>query len=145
MKSVHPFSRFGLAFALAMGLVSGPNASAQEAGAEETVLYQTWFGANSQNMPEKAQEAAKAYLEKFPKGQYAAYLKNWLMGPKLQAFNTALQAKNIDEMVKVGRDILSADPENLGIHYAIASSSRPRPRISAMRRKRSSSPSRRSS
>lgn len=118
MKSFH---RFGpLALTLAVCLAAAPSARAQEASAEETVLYQTWFGANSQGMQDKAAEAAQAYLEKFPKGQYAAYLKNWLMGPKLQAFNAALQAKNTDAMIKVGRDILKQDPENLGIHYGIA-------------------------
>jgi len=118
MKSIQSPGRFALV--LAVCLACAPLAPAQEASADETVLYQTWFGANSQGMQDKAMEAAKAYLEKFPKGQYAAYLKNWLMGPKLTAFNAALQAKNIDEMIKVGRDILTLDPENLGIHYAIA-------------------------
>jgi len=118
MKSFHTFGR--VALILAVCLVHTPSARAQEASADETVLYQTWFGANSQGMQDKALEAAQAYLEKFPKGQYAAYLKNWLLGPKLQAFNAALQAKNTDEMIKVGRDILKADPENLSIHYGIA-------------------------
>jgi tetratricopeptide (TPR) repeat protein len=118
MKSFHTFGR--VALILAVCLVYTPSARAQEASADETVLYQTWFGANSQGMQDKALEAAQAYLEKFPKGQYAAYLKNWLLGPKLQAFNAALQAKNTDEMIKVGRDILKADPENLSIHYGIA-------------------------
>ena len=118
MKSFHSFGP--LALTLAVCLAAAPAARAQEASAEETVLYQTWFGANSQGMQDKAAEAAQAYLEKFPKGQYAAYLKNWLMGPKLQAFNAALQAKNTDEMIKVGRDILKQDPENLSIHYGIA-------------------------
>jgi len=118
MKSFQSVAR--VALILAVCLAATPAARAQEASAEETVLYQTWFGANSQGMQDKAQEAAKAYLEKFPKGQYAAYLKNWLMGPKLQAFNAALQAKNTDEMIKVGRDILKSDPENLSIHYGIA-------------------------
>ena len=118
MKSFHTFGR--VALILAVCLVHTPSARAQEASADETVLYQTWFGANSQGMQDKALEAAQAYLEKFPKGQYAAYLKNWLLGPKLQAFNAALQAKNTDEMIKVGRDILKTDPENLSIHYGIA-------------------------
>lgn len=118
MKSFHTFGR--VALILAVCLVHTPSARAQEASADETVLYQTWFGANSQGMQDKALETAQAYLEKFPKGQYAAYLKNWLLGPKLQAFNAALQAKNTDEMIKVGRDILKADPENLSIHYGIA-------------------------
>ena len=118
MKSFHPFGP--IALTLAVCLANAPSAPAQEASADETVLYQTWFGANSQGMQDKAMEAAQSYLEKFPKGQYAAYLKNWLMGPKLSAFNTALQAKNTDEMIKVGRDILKQDPENLSIHYGIA-------------------------
>jgi len=118
MKSFQSFGR--VALILAVCLAATPAARAQEASADETVLYQTWFGANSQGMHDKALEAAQAYLDKFPKGQYAAYLKNWLMGPKLQAFNAALQAKNTDEMIKVGRDILKSDPENLSIHYSIA-------------------------
>jgi len=118
MKSFHSFRR--VALILAVCLAATPFARAQEAGADETVLYQTWFGANSQGMKDKAIESAQAYLEKFPKGQYAAYLKNWLIGPKLQAFNAALQAKNTVEMIKVGRDILKQDPENLSIHYSIA-------------------------
>jgi tetratricopeptide (TPR) repeat protein len=118
MKLFQSFGR--VALILAVFLAATPFARAQEASAEETVLYQTWFGANSQGMQDKALEAAQAYLEKFPKGQYAAYLKNWLLGPKLQAFNAALQAKNTDEMIKVGRDILKQDPENLSIHYGIA-------------------------
>ena len=118
MKSFHSFGR--VALILAVCLAAAPSARAQEASADETVLYQTWYGANSQGMQDKALEAAQSYLEKFPKGQYAAYLKNWLLGPKLQAFNAALQAKNTAEMIKVGRDILKQDPENLSIHYSIA-------------------------
>jgi hypothetical protein len=116
MKSVHSLVRFA---ALAACLSYASPGAAQEATAEETVAYQTWYGANAQSMQDKAIEAAQAYLEKFPKGQYAAYLKNWLVGPKLQAFTAAAQAKNTDEMIKVGRDILKQDPENLSVHYSI--------------------------
>jgi tetratricopeptide (TPR) repeat protein len=93
---------------------------AQEPSAEETIAYQTWFAANSQNMQDKAKEAAQAYLKQFPNGQYAAYLKNWLLGPKLQAMGAAVQAKNTEEMIKAGREILAADPENLGVYYSLA-------------------------
>ncbi len=60
MKSFQFFGR--VALILAVCLAATPAARAQEASAEETVLYQTWFGANSQNMQDKAQEAAKAYV-----------------------------------------------------------------------------------
>lgn len=122
MKFFQSFGRF--AFVLAMWAACASPAPAQEASAEETVAYQTWFGANAQNMKEKATEAAQAYLAKFPKGQYAAYLKNWLFGPQLQAFGAAAQAKNTEEMIKVGREIIKQDPENLSIPYSIAANLR---------------------
>lgn len=122
MKSFPTFARLTLMLALSLALVTP--APAQEASAEETVLYQTWFGANSANMAEKAAEAAKEYLTKFPKGQYAAYLNNWLMGPKLKAFDAALQAGKVDDLIKVGREILVDQPENLAVTYSLAFSLR---------------------
>jgi hypothetical protein len=118
MKSLQSFGRFALVLAACLACASP--ALAQEPSAEETIAYQVWFAANSQNMQDKAQEAAAAYLKQFPNGQYAAYLKNWLFGPKLQAFGAAVQAKNTAEMIKVGREILAADPENLGLYYSLA-------------------------
>jgi hypothetical protein len=118
MKSFHSFAR--LAVILAACLVYASPAPAQEPSAEETIAYQAWYAANSQNMQDKAIETAKTYLTQFPKGQYAAYLKTWLIGPKLQALGAAAQAKNTDEMIKVGRDILKDDPENLGVLYNLA-------------------------
>jgi hypothetical protein len=122
MKSSQSFGRFALV--LAMCLVLRSPALAQEPGPEETIAYQTWYGANAQNMKEKAIEAAEAYLAKYPSGRYAPYLKNWVVGPKLQAFDAAAQAKNTTEMIKVGRDILKQDPENLSVHYSIAANLR---------------------
>ncbi len=118
MKLFQSFGRFALI--LAMCLVYTSPAPAQEASADETVLYQTWYAANSQNMQDKAIEAAQAYLAKFPNGQYAAYLKNWMLGPRLQAFGASVQAKNTDEMIKVGREILKADAENLAVYHSLA-------------------------
>jgi hypothetical protein len=118
MKLFQSFGRFALM--LAVCLVHTSPAPAQEASAEETVLYQVWYAANSQSMQDKAIESAQAYLAKFPNGQYAAYLKSWLLGPRLQAFGAAAQAKNTDEMIKVGRAILKDDPENLGVWYSLA-------------------------
>ena len=118
MKLFQSFGRFALI--LAMCLVYPSPALAQEASADETVLYQTWYAANSQNMQDKAIEAAQAYLAKFPNGQYAAYLKNWMQGPRLQAFGASVQAKNTEEMIKVGREILKGDPENLAVYHSLA-------------------------
>jgi len=118
MKSFDSFGR--VALILAVCLAGTSFTQAQDASPDEVVAYQTWYAANSQNMQDKAIEAAKAYLEKFPNGSNAAYLKSWLLGPKLQAFGAAAQAKNTAEMIKVGRDILASDPDNLSIVYSVA-------------------------
>jgi tetratricopeptide (TPR) repeat protein len=109
---------------LALLMAAGSPASAQEASTEETVAYQAWHVANSQNLQPQAIEAAKAYLAKFPAGHYAAFLKGWLVGPKLQAFNGAIQAKNTGEIIRTGREAMEADPQNLGISYNIAANLR---------------------
>lgn len=118
MKSFQSFGRFALI--LAACLVYTSPGLAQEPSQEETIAYQIWFAANSQNMQDKAVEAATAYLKQFPKGQYAEYLRSWLLPAKLQAFGAAVQAKKTDEMIKVGREILSASPDNLGVYYSLA-------------------------
>jgi len=118
MKSLSLSGR--LALALVASLACASPAPAQEPSVEETIAYQAWFAANSQNMQQKAIEAAEAYLKQFPKGQYADYLKNWIVGPRLQAFGAAVQAKKTDDMIKVGRDILKSDPGNLGVYYSLA-------------------------
>ena len=122
MKPFPSFARLTLVLAVCLALASP--APAQEASADETVAYQIWYAANAANMPDKAIEAAKDYLAKFPKGQYAAYLNNWLMGPKLKAFDAALQAGKVDELIKVGREILATQPENFAVCYSLAFSIR---------------------
>lgn len=123
MKSLHSFGRSALVLGLCLVCTSptqAQDASAQNASAQEAVLYQTWYAANAQQMQEKAVEVAQAYLTQFPSGQYAAYLKGWLLQPKLKAFNEAMQAKDTAKLIQVGREILKLDPENLGVHYSLA-------------------------
>ncbi len=118
MKLFRNLGRFALTVAMSLAF-SSPTA-AQEASAEEGLAYQAWHAANSQNMPEKAIELARAYLEKYPSGQYAAYLKSWLIVPKQQAFSAAIQAKDTAGIIKAGRELLAAEPENLAVLYSVA-------------------------
>jgi hypothetical protein len=118
MKLFRAFGRFALTVAVALAF-SSPT-SAQEASPEEGLAYQAWHAANSQKMQDKAIELARAYLEKFPSGQYAAYLKSWLIVPKQQAFSAAIQAKDTEGMIKAGRELLAAEPENLAVRYSVA-------------------------
>ena len=59
-------------------------------------------------------ELAKAYLEKFPSGKYADYLKNkWIPSLDPYFFNQAVQAKNVAEIIRIGKSVLSRDADNL--------------------------------
>ena len=94
--------------------------AAQDAAAkekEEGEAYKAFFDANQARDIPKAVGFAKAYLEKFPDGKYAGYLKGWVR-PHL--FNEALTGKKTDEMIRIGKEVLAAEPENLDYLYLMA-------------------------
>ncbi len=94
--------------------------SAQDPSADEAIAYQAWYAASTAKDAAKAQQAAQAYLKQFPKGQYAEYLGKWMAGERARALNAAIQAKNTGEMLRVGKELLADDPQNLNILYALA-------------------------
>ncbi len=87
---------------------------------DEAIAYHGWFAANQVQDNAKAVEAAEAYLEKFPTGQYAEFLTKWLAPAKLSKLNEAIKAGQVDQMLEVGNGILANDPENLNVLYALA-------------------------
>jgi tetratricopeptide (TPR) repeat protein len=91
---------------------------------EEREAYQSWYDANAAEDWPKATEAAKVYRDSFPKGEYAEYLGKWEHGLRFQFFADAVKAKNTDEMIKRGSDVLADDAGNLDVIYAIATSLR---------------------
>ena len=67
-------------------------AAAQDPKAEEAAVYKAWYEANQAASTSKsvddyrtAMGLAKAYLEKYPSGQYASYLKDKWM-PQARGF-----------------------------------------------------------
>jgi len=94
---------------------------------EEADAYKAWYEANqaATKTPDapsytKAMQLAKAYVEKYPSGQYAAYLKNWIKQARGVLFNLARQAKNINEEIRLGKEALAEDPENIDYLYLLA-------------------------
>ena len=108
-----------LTFALALFVplataTTGPGRVTQDPTPEEAAAYKAWFDANTAKDYPKAMELAKAYLEKFPSGKYAAYLKDkWIPSLDPFFFNKAVQEKNVAEIIRVGKSVLSRDPDNL--------------------------------
>ena len=117
-----------LGFMLALYVPSAParaarvEASAQDQKAEEAAAYKAWY--DVQKDYAKAMPLAKEYLQKFPTGQYAEYLKKWIGQVRAYMFNQAMQAKNTSEMIKIGNEALAEDAQNLDYLYLLAVSIR---------------------
>ncbi|HXG64164.1 MAG TPA: hypothetical protein VNO70_03595 [Blastocatellia bacterium] len=105
-----------LALANAGGAITQEDPKKAEADA-----YKLWYDANQAKDYNKAMEYAKAYLEKFPNGQYASYLKDkWIPSMRPFMFNEAMKAGNINEMIRIGNEQLAADPNNIDYLYLLA-------------------------
>lgn len=97
------------------------HAAAQDPKAEEAAAYKAWYDANAAKDFAKAMELAKAYVEKYPGGQNVAYLKEkWIPSTRTSVFNQAIAQKNMADMIRVGKDVLADNPDNLD--YLIAMS-----------------------
>lgn len=117
---------FSLTFLLAPAMASAlfQNARAQEAQQDakqaETAAYKAWYVANAAKDFAKGLPLAKAYLEKFPSGQYAQYLKGWIAQARGILFSQAMQAKNTGDMIRLGNDALAENPEELDYLYLLS-------------------------
>lgn len=110
----------GIMLLAALALVSSTPAVAQEEVQDEGSFYRAWHSASQAGDNAKAMAAAKAYLEKYPTGQYADFIKKWLGTAQMTALDAAIKEKRTADMIAVGREILAGDPENLNVLYALA-------------------------
>jgi hypothetical protein len=106
--------------AAALVLVPARPAAAQEEVQDEGAAYRAWHAANQANQTAQAIEAATAYLKQYPTGQYADFIKKWLGQARMAVLDATIKEKRTADMVKMGRQILAGDPENLNILYALA-------------------------
>jgi len=101
--------------------IHGPlPAAAQEVVQDEGAFYRAFHEASQAGDTARALEAAKAYLEKFPSGQYAEFIKKWQDTARMTQLDVAIKEKRTADMIKVGEEILAKDPENLNVIYALA-------------------------
>jgi len=96
------------------------SALAQEGNVEEVTAYGAFHAAQTAGDNAKAAELARAYLEKFPKGQYAEFLAKWITGARWAGFNEAIKKKDMAGMVTIGREGLAADPADVNYLYWMA-------------------------
>jgi hypothetical protein len=102
-----------------------PAAAAQDPAAEEAAAYKAWYDANQAKDYPKAMELAKAYLDKFPSGKYAKYLKDtWIPPIRAKLLQDAVQAKNIPEIIRLGKEAVAANPDSLDFPLFLATQMR---------------------
>jgi hypothetical protein len=95
-------------------------AAAQDAAPDEAAAYRAFHEASQGTDTAAALAAAKAYLDKFPSGQYADAIKKWQDQARLTQLDAAIKDKRTADMITIGKEILAADPENLNVIYALA-------------------------
>lgn len=100
--------------------------TAQEMSPEEAAAYKAWFDENQKASQtkdyKKAMELAKAYLEKYPNGkkENVAYFKDkWMPGVFPILFNQAVAEKNVSEIIRIGKEVLGGNPDNLDFLWAM--------------------------
>jgi hypothetical protein len=67
----------GLVLLAALALAPAAPVAAQEVVQDEGAAYRAWHDASQAGDNAKAMTAAKEYLEKYPTGQYADFIKKW--------------------------------------------------------------------
>jgi len=109
-----------LVAAATLALSPAALAVAQEVVHDEGEAYRAWHGASQAGDNAKAMTAAKTYIQQYPTGQYADFMKKWYGTAQMTALDAAIKEKRTADMITVGREILAADPENLNVLYALA-------------------------
>lgn len=102
-------------FRLAAAQVESPTFTAQEAQA-----YKAWYDANGAADFPRAMDLAREYLKAYPAGRYAAYLTAWLPQARARLFGQAVQARDVDTMLRLGEEGLGDNPEDLYYLYWLA-------------------------
>jgi hypothetical protein len=95
-------------------------AAAQEVVQDEGAFYRAFHEASQAGDTARALEAGKTYLEKYPTGQYADFIRKWQDTARMTLLDGAIKERRTDDMLKLGQEILAADPENLNVIYALA-------------------------
>lgn len=105
--------------AMLAALISLPQAApaAQEVVQDEGAFYRAFHEASQAGDTAKAIDAAKAYLEKYPSGQYAEVIKKWLAPAEL---DLAVKERRTADMITLGRGLLANNPEPLTLLYMLA-------------------------
>jgi tetratricopeptide (TPR) repeat protein len=81
--------------------------------------YQSWLNIKDNNTA-NALERANTYLKNFPNGKYINTVKTWVLNIRRSKFEEAIKSKKTDEVIRIGKEALADDPENLDYLLSLA-------------------------
>jgi len=100
--------------------LQAPPLAAQDVSPEEGAAYRAFHQASQAADIPAALAAAKAYLDTYPSGQYADFVTKWQDTARMTLLDSSIKERHTADMIKVGREVLAKDPENLNVIYALA-------------------------
>lgn len=88
-------------------------AAAQDPAKEEYDAYTAWYTAYKAQDNVKALELGKAFIAKFPNSKYTDFIKKDNLRQRGLLYAKAAKEKNTAEMIRIGKEVLADDPDNL--------------------------------
>jgi hypothetical protein len=115
-------------FAFTVVVLLGAAIHAPGAGAQgdavftpaEAQAYKTWYDANQAGDLTRALPLGATYLRTYPSGRYASYLRGWLPEVRRQLFAAAVPSRNVETLLRLGREGLAESPDDVFYVYWLA-------------------------
>jgi tetratricopeptide (TPR) repeat protein len=116
-KSMVLMAVLGMVLALSVPYASAR--ATQDPSPEELAAYKAWYDATTAKDWPKVYQLGKEFIAKYP-GKNAETVKKYIPGARGVLFNQAIQAKNMEEAIRLGKEALAENPEDINYLYILA-------------------------
>jgi tetratricopeptide (TPR) repeat protein len=117
-KSLVLVAVLGMVLALSVPFASAK--ALQEPSQEELTAYKVWYEAVKEKDAAKIYQLSKDFVAKYPNSTNTATVKKYIPGARGVLFNQAIQAKNMEEAVRLGKEALAETPDEPNYLYILA-------------------------
>ena len=114
-KSMVLMAVLGMVLALSVPYASAR--ATQDPSPEEAAAYKVWYEAVTAKDWAKVYQLSQEFIAKYPTSKNVETVKKYIPGARGQLFNTARQAKNIAEELRLGKEALAENADNLDYLY----------------------------
>lgn len=118
-KSMVLMAVLGMMLALSVPYASAR--ASQDPAQEEAAAYKGWYDAVAAPTKDYAKiyQLSKEFVAKYPSSKSVGAVKPYIAGARGQLFNQAIQAKNVAEELRLGKEALAENADNLDYLYLL--------------------------